>query len=371
MSKAPPFTMTNESITVVWEGKPVIVKQGSPNYLGLKKAITAQDWDDIKNHLTVSKSIESWANNKFTVNDGVVHYLGEAIPDDINARIIAMSGAGEDPTPLFNFWERLQKNPSFRSVKQLYGFLKNKNIPILEDGCFLAYKSVREDYKDVHSGTFDNHPGVTNEMPRNKISDDPNLACHEGLHIGALSYAQSFHEGGIIVVCKIDPENVVCVPYDYSQQKMRVCKYRVVGNYGTELPSTIFEEDLPIIDDEDTVDEEEDDLTDPGFSVPLKDMDELAETGLGVPLRDLKSTPARVSSKTSTPKTKAPKLNAKTKKLVISFNKLELDGLIEKSIEELRQYATYGVKLVGASKIPGGKVALVKSILKTRYKLKT
>lgn len=360
MGKAPPYTMTNESITVVWEGKPVVVKQGSPNYLGLKKAITAQDWDDIKNHLTVSKSIESWANRKFTVNDGVVYYLGEAIPDDINARIIAMSGAGEDPTSLFNFWERLQKNPSFGSVKQLYGFLKNKNIPILEDGCFLAYKSVREDYKDVHSGTFDNHPGVTNEMPRNKISDDPNLACHEGLHVGALSYAQSFHAEGIIVVCKIDPENVVCVPYDSSQQKMRVCKYRVVGNYGTELPSTVFEEDLPITDDEDTTDEEEDgngEFTDTGRAASLTSppSPEMART----------KPAARSSSKTKT-----PKLNPKTKKLVISFNKLELDGLIEKSIEELRQYATYGVKLVGASKIPGGKVALVKSILKTRYKLK-
>lgn len=368
MNKAPPFTMTNESVTVIWEGRPIVVKQGSPNYIGLKKAITNQNWDDIKNHLTISKSIEYWSNDKFVINDGTigtVSYGGEELPSDINSRIIAMSSSGEDPAPLFKFWERLQKNPSFRSVNQLYGFLKNKNIPILKDGCFLAYKSVREDYKDVHSGTFDNHPGITNEMPRNKISDDPNVACHEGLHVGDLTYAQTFHGGGIIVICKIDPENVVCVPYDHSQRKMRVCKYTVVGNYGSELPSTVFEEDLPT-DDEDL----DDDLTDPGFSIPLKDMDELAETGLGFPLRDLESTPARVSSKTNIPKVKVPKLNTKTKKLIEKLSELELDGLMGKTIEELRQYATYGVKLVGASKIPGGKVALVSSILKNKHKLK-
>ncbi len=114
-------------------------------------------------------------------------------------------------------------------------------IPITADGCFLAYKGVRADYKDVHSGIFDNSPGQSHEMDRAAVSDDPNYHCHFGFHVGSESYAKGF--GPKVVICKVDPEYVVCVPNDYECQKMRVCKYSVIGNYGCQLPSTVFEDE--------------------------------------------------------------------------------------------------------------------------------
>ena len=53
------------------------------------------------------------------------------------------------------------------------------------------------------------------------------------VHVGALAYAITFCSGGgsRIVICEVDPENVVCVPYDCSQQKMRVCEYKVIGHH--------------------------------------------------------------------------------------------------------------------------------------------
>jgi hypothetical protein len=159
-----------------------------------------------------------------------------------------MVEANESPVPFMNFYDRLMKNPSWRVVQALFDFLASGNIPIDEDGYFYAYKSVTHDYLDWHSGTFNNRPGVTNELPRNEVSDDPKQACDEGFHIGTLKYARDFHTSGRyqIVICRVSPEDVVSVPFEKGSGKIRVCRYFVVGNMGTELPNTVLlKGDLP------------------------------------------------------------------------------------------------------------------------------
>jgi hypothetical protein len=49
-----------------------------------------------------------------------------------------------------------------------------------------------------------------------------------------------------------------------------------------------------------------------------------------------------------------------------SFNRLNPGKLMEQSIDDLRKYASTHLKIVGASKLPGGKSALVSKILKAR-----
>lgn len=318
MNHPPPYTITNESVTVVWEGQPHTVKKGSANFAALREACLKEDWDSVPKHLTVSFSLQSWAKGKFTVSGDLVFYDGSELPRELNSRILELAAAGEDPQPIFSFWERLNRNPSYRSVKQLWGFLQHKNIPLTEDGCFLAYKGVRSNYKDAHSNTFDNSPGAINEMPRNQISDDPNKACHEGFHVGALSYARSFSER--VVVCKVDPEHVVCVPYDSNQEKMRVCRYEVVGNYGSALPSTIHKADIP-------------------------------EARVVPPKKDTKDK-----------KEKKPEKSAMWTK----FNHMDVDKLLEQSLSDLRKYATNHLLIVGGGRIPGGKTALVQRIIEVR-----
>jgi hypothetical protein len=39
---------------------------------------------------------------------------------------------------------------------------------------------------------------------------------------------------------------------------------------------------------------------------------------------------------------------------------------MEFSLDDLRRYATYGMEMVGASKVPGGKSALISKILELR-----
>ncbi len=314
-----PHTMTNESITVIVQGRSYTVPKGAPNFNLLKKALKDKNWTDVPNHLTAGKSLESWAQGRFKVDGNVLAYDGKALPASLNERVSDMARRGEDPSTMFKFWERLQRNPSYRSVNQLWDFLQHQGIPLTPEGCFLAYKSVGKDYKDHHSGKFDNSPGQTLSMPRNEISDDPDVPCHEGFHVGAYEYASAFgNSESKIVICKVQPEDVVCVPKDHSFQKMRVSRYEVVGNYGVNLPSTSFD-----------------------------------DTNNGSGKEDK---PVRVSSTTKKKPTRAfAKLNA-----------MDMRGLMEQTIDTLRRYAYEGLNIIGASKIAGGKLALVNAILKVR-----
>ena len=120
------------------------------------------------------------------------------------------------------------KNPSQRAINELYGFLEHGNMPITADGCFIAYKSVRTDFKDVHTGTYDNTPGNVHEMPYEHVDPNCEQHCSTGFHVGSYEYASTFGGGNLILV-KVNPADAVSVPTDHDAQKLRVCRYEVIS----------------------------------------------------------------------------------------------------------------------------------------------
>lgn len=319
------YTLTNESVTIVTPDGPVTVRKGQPNFFQLRAAVLEEDEEKAMGLLTVEDSIEEWSSGLFKVKNEAIHYGDEQLPGEFNSRILEMLKKGESPEPILNFWEKLQNNPSWHSVKQLFRFLSNKGIPIQEDGTFLAYKSVRQDLTDVHSGKFKNEPGAVIQMARNKISDDPNQPCHEGFHIGSLEYARGFGgTGNKLLICQVDPADVVCVPYDSSSGKMRVCEYLVVGFYsGQALPSTTIKDAKP-----------------KEAKAPRKTKKKIAKT-------------QTVENKTD--------WGPLTPKGIKNLNDMGLLDLATMHIVTLRRYAGH-LKVVGAWKLPGGKTSLMEAI---------
>jgi hypothetical protein len=335
-----PYTLTNDSITVILNGTPHTIREGTPQFHGLRDALYREDWSAVSTHVSPAGALQQWLGDKFVVDGKTISHEGAVLPESLMRRIWDMASAGVNPGPLFAFYERLAKNPSRRSVQQLFDFLGHCGIPIEPDGTFLAYKGVRADFKDAHSGTFDNEPGQRHSMPRNQISDDPNVPCHVGFHVGALAYAKTFSQR--VVICRVDPEHVVCVPYDYSHQKMRVCDYVSIGNWvgdeGEQLPSTTFVSDVE--------DEGEDDEW--GGDVEGEDDSDDIDAEPVVPIV--------ITSKPTKP----------TKPKAAKFNRMNPARLMEQGIDDLRKYASAHLKIVGASKLPGGKAVLVSKILKAR-----
>lgn len=313
-TEEPSYTLTNESITVVLEGETHTTREGTLNFEAARQAILEKRWDDLPDLFSVGRGIQRWTDDNFVYENEVLTYQGDPIPRELMDRIIAMAEKGDDPTSLMKFWANLQENTSYRSVKQLYSFLQNMNIPIDEEGYVLAYKGIRRDYKDKWTGTIDNSPGSIIEMDRNKVSDDPNVACAEGLHLGSLDYAQGYASEGRVVVCRVNPRDVVSVPNDHNHKKMRTCRYEVLGNYGDKLDSVSFRKD-----DELEIEVEDDDEVTGSSDAPWED-----------------------------------------------FGKLGESELYNQHLDPLRKYARHVLKIIGASQIRGGKAALIKRILDVR-----
>lgn len=200
-------------------------------------------WDEAMACMSIKKGMQQWSNGDFLIKGEDITFKGEPLPRELHDRILGMYREGKQTFEyLLKFWERLQANPSYRSVQQLYRFLQNAHIPIGPNGHFYVYKSVRGDLKDHHTATYDNSPGVVNRLPRNKVSDDPAVPCHEGFHVGSKTYAGTFNANSKMVICDVDPANVVCVPNDSASGKMRVCEYASIGVWtGTALPDLVWD----------------------------------------------------------------------------------------------------------------------------------
>ena len=229
----PPFAMIKsaDGLTLILDCVPYNVANTHPNYDKIVKAIQEKRYSDITNLVNLSSAIEAFGKGTLEVKDGVVKFNGEQLHGCIVDTILGLISEGFDMKPMVRFLENLNKNPSYRAVQELYGFLEYGKLPITEDGYFLTYKKVRQDYKDIHSGTFDNSVGAICEMPRHKVDDNSSNTCSAGLHVCSYEYTKHFgNSDSRLVLCKVNPADVVSIPVDYNNTKMRTCKYEVVAD---------------------------------------------------------------------------------------------------------------------------------------------
>lgn len=228
--------ITDRSLTAVIDGKTFTMQSDHPSFQSAKEALAADDSDGLEALFNVSQSIINYAEGGVAVQAGQVFYNGEPVHGHVVDRILNFMREGLPYKPLMLFLDGLMANPSRRAIKELYTFLEHKQMPLTPDGNFLAYKSVRQDWTDHHTGKFSNTVGTTHEMARNKVCDDANVGCSDGFHAGSLSYAKSF--GGVgsrLLIVEINPADVVSVPVDADCQKLRTTKYKVVGTFERPL----------------------------------------------------------------------------------------------------------------------------------------
>jgi len=231
MSKAIPYLLQGKNIILVIDGKShTISKNTHISYGKIVDALKAQDWDALRNLVEPVKAIVNFGKGYVAINNGKVSWKGQPFHNALSTRMIEMYQEGLPIEPMVHFMENLMQNPSKRSVDQVYGFLEKNNLPITEDGFFLAYKRVREDYLDIHSGTISNAVGKVVEMSRNAVDDNPDSHCSTGLHFCSESYLGSFGSNDQpVMILKINPADVVSIPNDYNGAKGRCCKYEVVA----------------------------------------------------------------------------------------------------------------------------------------------
>lgn len=222
------FKLSDSLIIKVNGGNPVTIPQDDDRFDKVWMAIQNKDFAAIPAMLDDSTRFDH-IGLKF--ENGVLYTkdTNQALPIELSSKIIEFSKANENVEPLLAFWDNLKQNPSFNSRKMLFKFLEHNGHPITPDGCFIAYRSVRSDFKDHHTGTMDNSVGKIVEMSRDEVDDNPNNTCSSGLHVATWDYASTFGSDRVMVEVKVRPQDVVAVPVDYNGTKMRTSRFEVLS----------------------------------------------------------------------------------------------------------------------------------------------
>ena len=234
------------------DNKSYQVNRDHPMYRKLLEAFKNDDAAEFVRLQDEKQTLENYVKEEVPAsagvtvgNDGTVYYKGTQLINPIVDTIKTMMSHGLDFKPMVRLLERAMKSGSHKVVNELFKFLEACGCTITEDGCFLAYKTVDSDYMDKYSHTICNKVG--SPIPRKErweVDDNCSRTCSKGYHVGALAYAgpggwynsSSDH----VMICKVPPEDVVAVPNDHSGQKLRVCWYEVVGEFQSELKSTVY-----------------------------------------------------------------------------------------------------------------------------------
>jgi hypothetical protein len=267
-------------IFLVLDGKDYSINAGNSSFSKALEAYNAKDWESfiyIVNPEIRLKSLYA-SYEGIEVKDGNLYVFGDPIHSTIAKRVISFIEHGLDCVHLFKFILKLNMNPSKRAVDELYTFLEHRALPVTDNGNFLAYKAVREDYTDKYTGKFLNTIDSVLEMPRNKVDDNKENGCSYGFHAGSVDYAKDFmNTDGHLMIVEINPADVVSIPTDCQYQKLRTCKYKVVGEYEIDLNDPMYASRFQTDQDDDVDvwnDEEDEDFLCPNCECDKSDCDD-------------------------------------------------------------------------------------------------
>lgn len=249
------------------QGEPSLVTDSHPNFLRISQALfrgeDASEFLDAT--ISLEKVIVNLSSRISLVND-VLHFDGDPVYNGLATTIQRYHAEGREATNLVRLMERLALNPSANSREQLFNWTQAQSMTIDTDGFIIGYKGVStrdndQDYLDDEGNPLfplDKYPylssgsghgivdgieingrlpmgeGVTVEMPRNEVNDNPNEGCSTGLHVGDYTYAKGYAHAGALLEVRFDPADVVSVPRDCGFAKLRCCRYTGVAVHSLE-----------------------------------------------------------------------------------------------------------------------------------------
>jgi hypothetical protein len=252
---------TLESVTVFYgNGESQVATKDHPNFDRIVGTLTSSPIIPSPETMKGLFDVGTAIGNEFTrvsdrvsLNHGQVFFDGMKQDNSLTQAIVRFyveSGEQDaDFLALVNFMEKIETNPSQHSRENLFRWMNKHKFAICPDGDFIAYKGISSNFMSSNSGTahvngrvvngqIPNRPNTIIEMPRDKVQFDPKNGCSTGLHVANWNFAQSF--ASQVVRVKVNPRDVVSVPTESGDQKMRVCRYRVLDTVQSEDLAPLF-----------------------------------------------------------------------------------------------------------------------------------
>lgn len=239
------FNYINDKLIFTVNGSVYSLDKSNKNFNKIVRAIKSGDGKEavrLFNASSVVETLKTQANVEY--KNGNLYVNGEILHNSLSKRVAIFVENNLPIQPILNFIANLQDNPSYNSRTELYNFLEHMDVVLTDDGCFLAYKSVRSDYMDKFSGKFSNKIGSVLEMKRSEVDDNTNNHCSKGFHVGSLKYSGPngwyHHSNDRVMIVKVNPRDAVSVPSDHNAQKLRVCRYEVIAEFNEELSVPLY-----------------------------------------------------------------------------------------------------------------------------------
>lgn len=251
----------------------------------------------------VKREIESsfYLSDNMSIEGGVLKFGDFVLEETLASHMLSL--LNEDNTPkdeklwksYVTFLDNLHQNVNEDIRNQLFRWMDYENkaghgFGITEDGCIVGYKGCQGTVLEPVStfsgtaivdgveitGKIPNKVGSVISMPRSAVQYDPEVGCSVGLHVGTRDYAVNW--APILLLVKVNPRDVVSVPYECDSQKMRVCEYTVLKVTDASEEHKMYHpdpEDYDEYDDDeyfDEFDELDDDYEDglEGFDMDLE-----------------------------------------------------------------------------------------------------
>lgn len=235
-----PYMLSNKTVTIILNGKQFTYTSSQPYFDELKKLLSQPkdkiQWNKVVDIINAEEHLINYTGKNISVCNGRFYYRNqegttiELAENAIINRILDMQNKRKPFDNMLKFLDNLAANPDIIAINELYLFLSDCDMPITDDGHFLAYKKIRKDYTDCYTGTICNKIGSLVTMLRENVDNDRTRTCSNGLHFCAKGYLPHFSSSDdIVVAVKINPADVVSIPADYNNMKGRCCKYYVVA----------------------------------------------------------------------------------------------------------------------------------------------
>ena len=245
----------NGSVNAFVGGRPYTFNKNHENYDKLLAYLENGNVEHFEASYDIASTVEHYCDGYVHVDNGELSWQGITMPELFTDRILQMRREGFNIDPMLNFLDNMNDNPSDQAIVELFDFMQNKHLPITDDGHFLAYKAVSPDFKDIYTGNIDNSLGEEVSIERSKVDSNRSKHCSAGLHVGAIDYVKSYggidldedNDGGNqIVICKVNPADVVSVPSDAKFQKLRTCRYEVVSLFNDIFETSVHMTDMGV-----------------------------------------------------------------------------------------------------------------------------
>lgn len=230
-----PFIHSGDVLTAYINNRPNTITRNHQHFQTILDKFLANDFEGIEALIAspetrVNALVSAMgASEDLYIRNGEAFYKGAPLHNELGRMLVHQLDNDYSIPGFVNFAKKVCESPYKTSVDELYLFLRDSQMPICEDGDFLAYKKVRYNFHDIWTGTYDNSPGNRHSMPRFAVDGDRNNPCSTGFHFCSYTYLTKYRrsrdKGSRVVVLKINPVDVVSIPDDYQNGKGRCCAY--------------------------------------------------------------------------------------------------------------------------------------------------